>query len=245
MAKPESKAEFFYNENGLIVINSPVKLQILNLLKEEPRSFDEIVTFTEKAKSTISVHLNNLRTSELVKEYFDPKDRRRKIYSLTSRYMGRSQEPFVEHYRNLLEKAPASGNNRFCFAEVLYHALYFGFEAYGIDNTPIVKTIGNDLGKSILSIFESETLDELLKEIGDFLEFHGNCRVSVIADFPALKIEDDFKASSIPVIGKPFCALREGIIEGILKGKLEMDYKVAETECYGTGHEHCLFNITL
>jgi hypothetical protein len=245
MAKPESKVEFFYNENGLIVIDSPVKLQILNLLKEEPRSFDEIVTFTEKAKSTISVHLNNLRTSELVKEYFDPKDRRRKIYSLTSRYMGRSQEPFVEHYRSLLEKAPASGNNRFCFAEVLYHALYFGFEAYGLDNTPIVKTIGNDLGKSILSIFESETLDELLKEIGDFLEFHGNCRVSVLADFPALKIEDDFKASSIPVIGKPFCVLREGIIEGILKGKLEMDYKVTETECYGAGHEHCLFNIIL
>ncbi|HET8685745.1 MAG TPA: V4R domain-containing protein, partial [Methanosarcina sp.] len=28
-------------------------------------------------------------------------------------------------------------------------------------------------------------------------------------------------------------------------GKLEKDYEVTETECYGTGHEHCLFNITI
>lgn len=245
MAKSESKTEFFYNDHGLVAIGSPVKLQILNLLREEPRSFDEIVKSTSKAKSTISVHLNNLRSCELVEENFDPKDRRRKIYSLTSRYMGCSQEPFIEHYRSLLEKAPACGNDRFCFAEILLHALYFGFEAYGIDNSPVVKTIGNDLGRSISSIFESETSEELLREIGDFLEFQGKCLVTVLVDLPALQIEDNFKARSIPVIGRPFCTLREGIIEGILKGKLKKEYKVTETECYGSGHEHCLFKITI
>lgn len=244
MAKPESKTEFFYSEAGLVAIGSPVKLQILNLLREEPRSFDEIVKFTSKAKSTISVHLTNLRSCELVEENFDPKDRRRKIYSLTSRYMGCSQEPLIEHYTSLLEKAPASGKDRFCFAEILFHALYFGFEAYGIDNAPIVKTIGNDLGVSISPIFESETPDELLREIGNFLEFHGECQATVLEDLPALQIEDNF-ARSIPVIGKPFCTLREGIIEGILKGKLEKDYSVTEAECYGTGHKHCVFKITI
>jgi len=245
MAKPESKTEFFYNEKGLIAIGSPVKLQILNLLREEPRSFDEIVKSTAKAKSTISVHLNNLRSHELVEEHYDPKDRRRKIYSLTSHYMGCSQEPFIEHYRNLLEKAPVNGKDRFCFSETLFHVLCFGFEAYGIDNAPVVKMIGNDLGKSLSPIFESETPDELLTEIANFLEFHGKCRVSVLTNIPALQIEDSFKARSMPIIGKPFCTLREGIIEGILKGKLDRECGVVETECYGTGHEHCLFKITI
>ena len=245
MAKPEIKAEFFYNDNGLVAIGSPVKLQILNLLREEPRSFDEIVKFTAKAKSTISVHLNNLRSCELVEENFDPADRRRKIYYLTSRYMGCSQEPFTEHYRSLLEKVPACGNNRSCFTEILLHALYFGFEAYGIDNTPVVKIIGTDLGRSVSHIFESETPEELLREIGDFLEFQGKCRVTVLVDPPALQIEDNFKARSTPIIGKPFCTLTEGIIEGILKGKLEKEYRVTETECYGSGHKHCLFKITV
>jgi uncharacterized protein len=246
MAAPEGKTEFFYTEKKLITVGSPVKLQILNLLREEPKSFDEIVKFTAKAKSTVSVHLNNLRAYELVEENYDPEDRRRKIYSLTSRYMGCSQEPSTEHYNSLLETVAANGNDRFCFTETLFHALYFGFEAYGIDNAPVVKLIGYDIGKHLSSNFEAETLEELLIEIAGFLEFHGNCRVSVLLKkSPSLEIEDDFKARLMPVIGKPFCTLKEGIIEGILKEKLGTECSVLETECYGTGHEHCLFEITI
>lgn len=246
MAAPESKTEFFYTDKRLVAVDSPVKLQILNLLREEPKSFDEIVKFTAKAKSTISVHLNNLRACELVEENYDPEDRRRKIYSLTSRYMGCSQEPYIEHYNSLLEKVAANGNDRFYFNETLFHALHFGFEAYGIDNAPVVKLIGNDIGKCLSSNFEAENPEELLIEIAGFLEFHGNCRVSVLLKHsPYLKIEDDFKAGLMPVIGKPFCTLKEGIIEGILKEKLGAKCSVLETECYGTGHEHCLFEITL
>ncbi len=246
MAKPESKTEFFYTEKGLITIGSPVKLQILNLLREEPRSFDEIVKYTAKAKSTISVHLNNLRARELVEENYDPEDRRRKIYSLNSCYMGCSKEPFIEHYKSLLEKAAENGNNRFYFTETVFHALHFGFEAYGIDNAPVVKMIGSDIGKHLSSIFEADTFEELLIEIARFMEFHGDCRVSVLLkETPALQVEDKFKSTSMPIIGKPFCALREGLIEGILKGKLGKEYSVIEAECYGTGHEHCLFKITL
>lgn len=246
MAAPESKTEFFYTEKRLVAVDSPVKLQILNLLMEEPKSFDEIVKFTAKAKSTISVHLNNLRACELVEESYDPEDRRRKIYFLTSRYVGCSQEPFIEHYNSLLEKVATNGNDRFYFNETLFHALHLGFEAYGIDYAPVVKLIGNDIGKCLSSNFEADNLEELLIEIAGFLEFHGNCRVSVLLKkSPSLKIADDFKSTLMPVIGKPFCTLKEGIIEGILKEKLGVKCSVLETECYGTGHGHCLFEITL
>lgn len=246
MAKPDSKTEFYYTEKKLIAVDSPVKLQILNLLREEPKSFEEIVKFTAKAKSTISVHLNNLRACELVEENYDPEDRRRKIYSLTSSYMGCSQEPFIEHYNSLLEKVAANGNDRFYFTETLFHALHFGFEAYGIDNAPVVKMIGSDIGKHLSPNFEAENSEELLIEIAGFLEFHGDCRVSVLLkNSPALEIEDNFKARLMPFIGKPFCALKEGIIEGILKEKLGKECRVLETECYGTGHKHCLFEITI
>lgn len=245
MAKPESKTEFFYTEKGLVAVGSPVKLQILDLLREEPRSFEEIVKSTAKAKSTISVHLNNLRTYELVEENYDPEDKRRKIYSLTSCYMGCSQVPLLEHYRSLLKQVPANGNDRFNFSETLFYALNFGFEAYGIDNAPIVKLIGNDVGKHLSPIFEAETLEELLIEIAGFLEFHGDCRVSVLLkNGCTLQVEDNFKEKSLRATGKSFCALTEGIIEGILKEKLGKHCKVNEKECYGTGHSHCLFEIT-
>jgi predicted hydrocarbon binding protein len=214
MAKPETKTEFFYTERGFIAVDSPVKLQILNLLREEPKSFDEIVKYTAKAKSTISVHLNNLRSCKLVEENSDPEDRRKKIYSLTSHYMGCSQEPFTGHYNSLLEIVAANGNDRFRFMEALFHVLRFGFEAYGIDNAPVVRMIGIDIGRHLSSNFESSTPEDLFNEIAGFLEYHGDCRVSVlIGSSPALQVKDNFKARVMPAIGKPFCALREGILE--------------------------------
>jgi len=245
MERPENKTEFFYTESGLVTVDSPVKLQILNLLREDSRSFDEIVKYTAKAKSTISVHLNNLRASELLAEMADPADHRRKIYSLSSHYMGCSQKPVHEHYNSLLGKVAENGiNDRFSFMESVYHALRFGFEAYGIDNVPIVKKIGCDIGFHLSSAFESGTPEELLEEVGNFLESGGNGRLSMLKTEPlSLLIEDPFKAESMPVIGKPFCALSEGIIEGILCGKLGREFRVQEKECYGTGHGHCMFEI--
>ena len=46
-------------------------------------------------------------------------------------------------------------------------------------------------------------------------------------------------------IKKPFCALEEGLIEGALREKLDRECRVRETECYGTGHGHCLFVLTV
>jgi predicted hydrocarbon binding protein len=159
--------------------------------------------------------------------------------------MGCSQEPFIEHYKSLLETVASNGSDRVYFTETLLFALHFGFEAYGINNAPVVKLIGNDIGKRLSSNFEAETLDELLIEVASFLELHENCRVSVLLkNGSSLKIEDDFKARLMHVIGKPFCTLKEGIIEGILKEKFGV-CSVIETECYGTGHDHCLFKITL
>ncbi len=246
MAKPETKTEFFYTEKGLVAIDSPVKLQILNLLREEPKTFDEIVRYTAKAKSTISVHLNDLRSCNLVDENFDPEDRRKKIYSLTSCYMGCSQEPSTGNYRCLLDLAAANGNDRFRFMETMFHVFRFGFEAYGIDNSPVVKMIGIDIGKHLSLNFESSTLEALLNEVAGFLEFHEDCQVSVLMENSlALRVDGGFKAMSLPVTGKPFCSLKEGIIEGILKEKLGKECGVLEIECYGTGHEHCLFEITI
>ena len=46
------------NENiGVNVIKSPVKLTILEMLRDRDMEFDEIVSNTGKSKSTVSVHL--------------------------------------------------------------------------------------------------------------------------------------------------------------------------------------------
>ncbi len=244
MARPGNKTEFFYTEKGLVAIDSPVKLQILNLLKEDSRSFDEIVRHTAKAKSTISVHLNKLRARELVEEQVDPADRRRKTYFLTCQYMGCSRKPALENYNRVLEQtASALNRDRFFFMESIFHALCFGCEAYGLDNAPIMKKIGNDIGGELALIFRAEDPEGLLREMASFFELQGKGSL-VKRDPLSVVVRDTFKEESMLSTGKVLCAFEEGLIEGLLEGKLGKKFRVKETECYGTGHGHCLFTIT-
>jgi len=71
--EPDGQTALFSTLNGIIAIDGPVKLQIMEFLYENAQSFDDIVKHTGKAKSTISVHLKDLKASHLlsiVKESF-------------------------------------------------------------------------------------------------------------------------------------------------------------------------------
>ena len=92
MARSGNHTALFSTDHGFIALDGPVKLKILDFLKIGSRSFDEIVKHTGKAKSTISVHINDLKLCDLIKEHIDANDKRKKIYNLNSQYMACSQE---------------------------------------------------------------------------------------------------------------------------------------------------------
>ena len=48
----------FSTEKGIVALDSPVKLKILEMLRKGTTSFDDLVEQSGKAKSTISVHLD-------------------------------------------------------------------------------------------------------------------------------------------------------------------------------------------
>ena len=56
-----------FNDNiGVNVVKSPVKLTILEMLRDRDMEFDEIVSNTGKSKSTVSVHLKSLRENGII-----------------------------------------------------------------------------------------------------------------------------------------------------------------------------------
>ena len=61
-----------------------------------------------------------------------------------------------------------------------------------------------------------------------FWNFMRTARFRAYGNSPALRVDGGFKAMSLPVTGKPFCSLKEGIIEGILKEKLGKECGVLE-----------------
>ena len=77
------------NENiGVNVVKSPVKLTILEMLRDSEMEFDEIVNNTGKSKSTVSVHLKSLRESGIISYRVHPDDNRKKIFYINSKFLG-------------------------------------------------------------------------------------------------------------------------------------------------------------
>ena len=96
------------NENiGVNVVKSPVKLTILEMLRDSEMEFDEIVNNTGKSKSTVSVHLKNLRENGRISYRVHPDDNRKKIFYINSKYLGSvniSEPKEIEEERKELEK---------------------------------------------------------------------------------------------------------------------------------------------
>lgn len=232
----------FATDGGLIAINGEVKLQILEFLQTEPRSFDEIVRSTKKAKSTVSVHLNDLQKSNLVEEQVDPSDRRRKTYSLCSRYIACSREPLDSHYYQTLDRFTSSFENEFDFLKYAFRALHYGYEAQGINNGPLMKIIGRDVGSHICSSFDFIDISDVFEEVRGYWRTHKLGKVYIDDVDPLIvRVKDCFECESLPVIGHPVCSFDEGVLEGIFDKSVGLNLPFIEIECYAAGDEHCLF----
>ncbi len=234
-----------YTDRGIVALDSPIKLKILELLRGDVKSFEELVNGTGKAKSTVSVHLNDLVRQCLIVEKTHPHDKRKKCFALNSLYVACSLEPVNAHYRDVLDNLARSLDSEFSFLKSLFHAIRYGLEAYGINPNPLLKKIGCDVGSQIAGKFRSSSLPELLEEIKAFWGGTklGKMTVSQEGSCFCVVVEDCFDCGNMPYVERTLCSLDEGILEGILDTKLGKPHTVKEIECFGTGYHHCRFMI--
>jgi predicted hydrocarbon binding protein len=236
------RTALFSNGNGFVALNSPVKIEILDFLKVSTRSFDEIVKHTGKAKSTISVHLNDLRSFGLVEEECDQNDKRRKAYHLKCEHMAHSQPPILRHYKNVLETLASPQLEKHGCFKCFFRAIQFGFDAHGINSDPIMRKIGRDIGTSISSNFTSKDIKFLVQELAEFWKQYQMGTMYLMNSEPlVIAVEKCFDYKLLSTIGKNLCSFTEGIIEGTIVHSLNISCCVQEIECCGNGKERCLF----
>ncbi len=211
----------FSTDIGVIALNGSVKIKILDFLKAGCKSFDEIVQYTGKAKSTISVHLNDLRSQNLLEEATDPNDRRKKVYFLKCQYVACSQQPGLNHYSEMLDIIGSPNMFSFGCLTCLFHAVQYGFRAHGVNCDPIMRKIGNDVGASLSRNFHSHGTDDVLEEMIAFWKEHDIGSFSVLDNDPIkLAVHNFFDCRSIPVREKTLCSFAQGVFEGVFKEKL-------------------------
>jgi len=239
----------FSTENGMVALDSPVKLKILEFIHGRSRSFDEVVNECCKAKSTISVHLKDLVVQNIILEQKDPTDKRKKYYSLNSQFIAYSQTPMHNCYNRIIDRLMDtidSDNYEMEFFRTLCHTIRYGLEAYGMNPKPVFKKIGNDIGQKMGRFFVAVSIEELLTGLAGFWQLHGLGEIEIDNIDPlSLIVHDCFDCSDMPDVGRTLCALVEGIIEGIFEATLKIPVTVKEVECFGTGHNHCKFDISI
>lgn len=228
------------------VVKSPVKLTILEMLRDRDMEFDEIVSNTGKSKSTVSVHLKNLRETGIISYKLHPADNRKKIFYLNSKYLGsvNFSEPkqLEETQSNYLIENIVEGDGQ--FSTLLFHTLKAMLIQEGINIDPILKSTGNQIGKSIYHKIYDDDLDVFMNNLSKFWECKGLGRLTFeIGQIIKITTYDCFECELLPKTGKPACYLDTGIIEGLFTEFFKLPVSVIETQCYTMGDGKCVFEI--
>ncbi|MAH17121.1 MAG: hypothetical protein CL960_01290 [Euryarchaeota archaeon] len=237
--------DLYNTPRGLKPITSPIKRGILNLLKDSPRTQREVMASIGRAQSTTARHLLELEAASLVRSSVDPADSRRKVYHLTGRLAATGGGPtnafssyFTQTVRNgLANDAP--------LMERINHGLRYVTQSWGLSLDSMLREVGHDIGIQMAeSLDSSAELDAVIESLATLWEDNKMGLIEKHQDNPlVLRIDGNYDCTGVPDVGKPLCALDEGIMEGVLSNSIGGDWKVREFACHGTGHDHCLFKV--
>jgi predicted hydrocarbon binding protein len=240
--KPQIK--IFSTINGINIIKSPIKAQILSLLKEGGLSGSKIVALTGKSKSTISAHLQDLFNSGIIDWMVDPEDRRRKIFFINAKFLGdlSSEKEIEEDMDQYLKKYISDSNDPFEFFRFMFRTIRVSLLDEGINIDPILHDAGIKVGKTVYNKVESADIENLTKNLADFWENNRLGRVEFESIKPLIiQAYDCFECEDLPQIGRPACAFDSGILEAVFSSYFHDPVKVQETKCYAKGDHFCRF----
>jgi uncharacterized protein len=242
----DMQIELFSTSEGIYAINSPVRVKILSVLREGELNFDQIVELSEKAKSTVSVHLRRMVNEGIIGSKTDPKDARKKIFFIKSEYLGKLSgkkvvsENFEEYVADYIE----SEGNPYEFFRLIFHTIRVSLIRQGIDIDPILYEAGVKVGENLYEKVKNPDINLLAGNIAKFWETHNLGTVDVVSLEPlTINVTDCFECKNLPPIGKPACAFDSGILKSVFSAHFKDELIVNETKCYAMGNDHCSFTI--
>jgi predicted hydrocarbon binding protein len=236
--------ELFSTADGIRAVDSPVRVKIIAMLKDQEMPFDEIVRGTGRAKSTVSVHLNDMTQEGIIGARLDTRDRRKKIFYINSGYLGGLQKDRIledDIHEFLSRKGVPDVVD---FFKVMFRSVRMELYLQGINIDPVLSGAGYRVGTALYAYIGSPDQEELLRNLAEFWAGHGLGRMVVCARSPlTIYIYDCFECAELPLLGRPVCAFDLGMLRGIFFAHFGEERSIEEVECYAMGHDHCCFII--
>ncbi len=229
------------------IIKSPMKYELLDLLRHDEMNFEDIVKNTSKSKASVSMHLRDLRKEGIVNYKADPEDNRKKIFYLNSEYLGsidsnRIKKAEKEQTKLLIDEFIQNGEIDFVI--LLTHTFKSLLLEFGMDISPVLQKVGNYIGKYLYEQLKDDDLDVFIKNISDYWHENDLGKLSFnIDNHIEITCFDCFEAKYGAKLGLPSCFLEKGMFEELFKSFFNFDLKITETKCYSMGDDRCVYEI--
>lgn len=241
-----SDVDLFSSERGIHAIDSPVKMKILSMLNKQELSFEEIVLYSGKAKSTVSVHLRGLSDAGIIGAKTDPADARKKIFFTTSLFLGGASKDVRRQFdidEYIPEYVPgnrdSTGYYRFIMSTIRVTLLN-----EGITIDPLFERSGVKVGKAIYRVLACPDITGLISNMKRFWEDYNMGHIELADHDPlTLMVYDCFECVNLPVLGKAACAFESGVLSAVFSAYYGEPRKAVETGCYAMGDSFCRFII--
>ena len=232
---------------SLDIIKSPVKYEILELLRADEMNFEEIVENTSKSKASVSMHLRDLRKQGIVRYRADPTDNRKKIFYLNADYLGSIDSEKIRKTKKdqtkiMIDEFIEKGE--IDFSLLLTHTFKSLLMEFGMDLSPVLQKTGNCIGEYLFSQLYDEDLEIFMDNISAYwlknnlgkLYFKtGNCiKITCI---------DCFESVNVAKSGTPVCSLEKGMLETLFSSYFKFDLNIEEVMCYSMGDEKCVYEL--
>lgn len=233
------KVKMYATSKGIKVIDSPIKIQILNILDKQTSEAD-IVSSTGKSKSTISVHLKNLIDDGVISYKSHPMDRRSKLFHIVAKFIG-------EVYPDKIIYGTPEVNPELNSREDLSVELFRQYKSLllynGLQLGPLEESLGEKIGSAIYDSLEYNTLTELLNQLKIKFDELGWGKIKIkTKDTIIIKIKDCHECSNLQY-NLPLCNVTKGILKGIFSSYLNKTVSVEEVECVSNHDDSCTFII--
>jgi len=242
----KSRIKIFSTKSGVNIVQSPIKAQILSLLKEGGMSGSQIVSSTQRSKSTISAHLQDLEDSGIIDWVINPEDRRKKIYFINSRYLGdvspeKEVEDEIDQY---LEDQILKSDDPLKFFRFMFRAIRVSLMDEGINIDPILHNAGCKVGETFYKKLQTPDINKFIENVAKFWENNQLGLIKVKSLDPIIiQAYDCFECEDLPQVGKPACAFDSGVLESFFSRYFQEHVEVEEVKCYAQGDDYCQFMV--
>ena len=232
---------------GIDIIKSPMKYEILDLLRLDEMNFEEIVENTSKSKASVSMHLRDLREEGIVDYKPDPYDNRKKIFYLNADYLGSIDSNKIRKTNKNQTKSLINefiNDGQIDYVVLLTHILKSNLTEYGIDISPVLQKVGNDIGEYLFNQLYDEDIEIFTDNISSYWQKNSLGKLYFdLKNQVKITCIDSFESVKIPKSGTPICFIQKGMLETLFNQFFQFKINIDEINCYSMGDEKCIFEI--